>query len=85
MYNVFLKKSAQRDLDSINEPFLSKILSSIENLAKNPRNHQVKKLTNREDEYRMRVGNYRILFYVNEDDREIRIARVLHRQEAYRE
>lgn len=85
MYRVFLKKSAQRDLDRINEPFFSKILLAIESLEKNPRNTQTKKLVNRDNEYRMRVGDYRVLFFIDEAEMEIRIARVIPRQDAYKD
>ena len=85
MYRIFLKKSARRDLDRINEPFFSKILSAIESLEKNPRNTQTKKLVNMDNEYRMRVGDYRILFFIDEPQKEIRIARIIPRQDAYKD
>jgi mRNA interferase RelE/StbE len=66
LYSIFIRKSAERDLDSINEPFLSRIITGIEILAKNPRNTQVKKLVKRDNEYSLRVGDYRILFVIDE-------------------
>lgn len=84
MYKISLKKSAEKDLDQINEPFISKIISEIEKLANNPRNEKVKKLVDRINEYRLTVGNYRILFYINDTDKLITIARVLHRKAAYK-
>ena len=84
MYKISLKKSAEKDLDQINEPFISKIISEIEKLANNPRNEKVKKLVDRINEYRLTVGNYRILFYINDTDKLITIARVLHRKDAYK-
>ena len=84
MYSVFIKKSAERDLDSINEPYLSKIINAIETLASNPRNINVKKLVNRVNEYRLRAGDYRILYVIDEQQKKVHIARVLHRKEAYK-
>ena len=66
LYNIFIKKSAERDLDLINDPFLSKIISGIESLGKNPRNVNVRKLVKRDNEYRLRIGDYRVLFIIDE-------------------
>lgn len=84
MYNIDLKKSAQKDLDRINEPDFSRIINSIKLLSQNPRNINVKKLVSKENEYRLRVGDYRVLFFIEEDTKEIKISRILHRKEAYR-
>lgn len=83
MYKIVLKRSVQKDLDKINNVVCSKIISEIEKLKQNPRNVNVKKLVNRNNEYRLRVGNYRILFYIEETEKLIGISRVLHRRDAY--
>ena len=84
MYSITLKKSAGKDLDNINEPFISKIISEIENLSSNPRNDKVIKLSGKVDEYRLKVGDYRVLFFIDDKSKNVHIARVLHRQEAYK-
>ncbi len=84
MYSITLKKSAEKDLDNINEPFISKIISEIEKLSSNPRNEKVIKLSGKVNEYRLKVGDYRILFFINDKSKNVHIARVLHRQEAYK-
>ena len=84
LYKINLKQTAEKDLDKINEPYISSIISAIEQLSSNPRNEKVKKLVGKENEYRLRKGNYRILFYINEDEKLVIIARVLHRKDAYR-
>ena len=84
MYNIFIKKSAEKDLDKINEPFLSQIITHIEKLKKNPRNTNVKKLVNKINEYRLRAGNYWVLFYIEDKEKAIKISRVLHRKDSYR-
>lgn len=84
MYNLFITNSAEKDFDKILEPFFSKILSGIDNLAVNPRNFNVKKLIGKQNQYRLRVGNYRVLFSIDENNKNIRIARILHRKEAYK-
>lgn len=78
---IYLRKSAIKDLKRINEPFKSNIHNKILELKNFPDVSNMKKLTNFEPSYRVRIGNYRILFDVNEDI--IEIGRILHRQESY--
>jgi mRNA interferase RelE/StbE len=84
LYNIYIKKSAEKDLDKINEPFICSIINEIDNLISNPRNEKVIKLTGKENQYRLRIGNYRVLFFIIEDEKNIKISRVLRRKEAYR-
>ena len=78
---IELRKSAIKDLKSISEPYKSKLHTKILELQKFPNLQNIKKLTNFEPAYRLRVGNYRVLFDVIEDT--IIIGRVLHRQNSY--
>ena len=78
---IELRKSAIKDLKSISEPYKTKLHNKILELQKFPNLQNIKKLTNFEPAYRLRVGNYRILFDVVENT--IIIGRVLHRQSSY--
>jgi mRNA interferase RelE/StbE len=78
---IELRKSAIKDLKSISEPYKSKLHTKILELQKFPNLQNIKKLTNFEPAYRLRVGNYRVLFDVVENT--IIIGRVLHRQNSY--
>ena len=78
---VEIRKSAIKDLKHISEPFKSKIHNKILELKNFPNIQNIKKLTNFEPSYRLRVGNYRILFDIFDDI--IIIGRVLHRQSSY--
>jgi len=78
---IEIRKSAIKDLQKINEPFKSKLHEKIISLKNFPDVSNIKKLTNFEPAYRLRVGDYRVLFDVVEDV--IFIGRVLHRQESY--
>ncbi|KIM07717.1 MAG: plasmid stabilization protein [Sulfurovum sp. FS08-3] len=75
---IEIRKSAIKDLKSINEPYKSAIHSKILELKKFPDTANIKKLTNFEPAYRLRVGNYRVLFDVIED--RVIIGRVLHQK-----
>ena len=78
---VDIRKSAIKDLKHVSEPFKSKIHNKILYLKNFPNIQNIKKLTNFEPAYRLRVGDYRILFDVLDDT--VIIARVLHRQSSY--
>ena len=80
-YSGELKSRALKDLRGIPTQDRDRIFSSIENLE-NELAGDVKRLTNFSPEYRLRVGNYRILFEV-EGERVV-VYRILHRRESYR-
>ena len=79
---IRLRKSAVKDLRKIDPKTKKRIHAKIQELTRFPRVSNVKKLTNFEPAYRLRVGNYRILFDVVED--QIEISHILHRKESYR-
>lgn len=71
-----IRKSAIKDLNKIDHVVRKRLHDKMQDLADFPEVSNVKKLTNFEPAYRLRVGDYRILFDVNEDV--IEIGRVLH-------
>ncbi len=79
---INIRKSAIKDLKKISLNDRQKIHSKILILSKFPNISNIKKLTNFEPAYRLRVGNYRILFDVSETT--IEIGRVLHRKDSYK-
>lgn len=78
---IKIRKSAIKDLKRIPVSEKVKIHSKILELEKFPDIPNIKKLTNFEPAYRLRVGDYRILFDWSDDI--IEIGRVLHRKESY--
>jgi len=84
MFRIIYAKSVEKDLRHISPPNLLKIKSGIESLEKFPNLPQIKQLKNHPiADYRLRVGNYRILFDVNWDDKEIYILKIGHRKDVY--
>jgi len=81
-YTVALKPRAIKDLRRIQKQDASRIADSLERLTDNLFG-DVKRLTNFTPEYRLRVGQYRVLFEV-ENENEIVVYRIVHRREAYR-
>ena len=81
-YTVGLKPRATKDLRNIHRQDANRIAGALERLEDDLQG-DVKRLTNFTPEYRLRVGQYRVLFEV-ENDNQIVIYRIVHRREAYR-
>ena len=82
-YKIVFKKSVTKDLKKIPKKDISKILKVIRSLATDPRPHGVKKLSGQE-RYRMRQGNYRILYAIEDTQLIITVVKVGDRREVYR-
>ena len=78
---IEIRKSAIKDLKQISEPYKTKIHNKILELKNFPNLQNIKKLTNFEPAYRLRIGDYRVLFDV--ENEVVIIGRVLHRKESY--
>ena len=78
-YSLLLKKSAERDLRKIPKADLQR----IKELAAAPRPSGSEKLAG-QDSYRIRQGDYRIVYTVDDDHRLIDIIKIGHRREVYR-
>lgn len=82
-YRIELKKSVLKDFSSIPKKDLQRIIVAIESLADDPRPPQSKKLSGLE-QYRLRQGNYRILYSIKDDVLIVFVVAVGHRKEIYR-
>ncbi len=81
-YTVVLTKTAQKQLDKLPDSIAAKLLDAIEELAKNPRPEGAKKLKGRSG-YRIRQGDYRILYDINDDVLIVEVVAVGHRRAVY--
>ena len=84
-YIVQFAPSADRDLGHIDAAERSRIIRKAAELAKNPRPMGVKKLSGTDDLYRIRVGNYRVIYQIIDRIVTVTVVRVGHRREVYRE
>lgn len=82
-YSIRFKESVRKDLRGIPKKDVRKILSIIAALAENPRPLGCKKLSG-EERYRLRQGNYRILYSIEDRILTVCIVKVGHRREVYR-
>jgi mRNA interferase RelE/StbE len=83
-YEVLILRSAEKEMDSLPDMVHSRLSRKILSLSENPRPKGTKKLGGRE-EYRIRVGNYRILYTVDDETGIIKISAVGHRRDVYRQ
>ncbi len=81
-YSVTFSRRAFKDLEKINEPFYHQIKQAIVALADDPRPQGYKKLKGR-DGYRIRVGNYRIIYDVFDHELIVDIIALGHRKDIY--
>jgi len=82
-YNIFFKESVEKDLRAIPKKYLQKILSRIEALAKDPRPPGHEKLSAQE-KYRVRQGQYRIIYSIQDRELTVWVVKVGHRKNVYR-
>jgi mRNA interferase RelE/StbE len=83
VYSIFLKDSVRKDLDSIPNIHLKRILERIGSLAENPRPVGCEKLSGQE-KYRIRQGDYRIIYSIQDTQLTVWVVKVGHRREVYR-
>lgn len=82
-YKLTIKKSAAKELEEIPVKDLRKIVKRIRTLALNPRPQNSQKLSNKE-QYRVRQGDYRIVYSIDDNEMIIDIVKIGHRREIYR-
>ncbi len=82
-YKVVVKKSVRKDIKGLAKKDVKRILSDILALADDPRPPGVKKLSGQE-RYRLRQGNYRILYTIEDDKLIICVVKVGDRRDVYR-
>jgi mRNA interferase RelE/StbE len=83
VYNIFFKKSVEKDFKIIPKNDLGKIIERIETLAENHRPPGCEKLTGQQ-KYRLRQGRYRILYSIQDDELTVWVVKVGPRKDIYR-
>ncbi|MDO9130000.1 MAG: type II toxin-antitoxin system RelE/ParE family toxin [Anaerolineales bacterium] len=83
MYQVIIKRPAEKELDTLPENVRRRIVARLLMLEENPRPSGFKKLRG-EEAFRLRVGDYRVLYTIDDRARIVTIYAVGHRREVYR-
>ncbi|MFH1738485.1 MAG: type II toxin-antitoxin system RelE/ParE family toxin [bacterium] len=83
-YRIVFTRAARRSLTSLPEHILPRVDARILALSSNPRPHGVKKLKGPEGHYALRVGDYRVIYDIQDDRLVVIVIRIRHRRESYR-
>jgi len=83
-YKVRLARSASREIERLPKPVLKRVLRHLETLEETPFPRGTRKIRGAKDLWRLRVGDYRMVYRVDQEAREIVVLIVRHRREVYR-
>ena len=82
-YKIYIERSAQKALSKMPKKNQNRIIEFIQNLSNNPRPSNSKKLTGR-PAWRIRIGNYRIIYEIEDDKLIIIVINIGHRKDIYK-
>ena len=83
MYTVFIERYAQKQIAKLDKKILPIVKDAIAGLAFNPRPHGYKKLKG-EEAYRIRIGDYRIIYEIEDEKIIVIVVSVGHRKDIYK-
>jgi len=84
VYQVVIERRAEKDMGRLSAPIHRRVSDAILALASDPRPAGCRKLVGGSDDWRIRVGDYRVIYQIADTVRVVRVHRVRHRREAYR-
>jgi mRNA interferase RelE/StbE len=82
-YTITFARSARRELEALNARLVQRIVSAIDALARDPRPRGCRKLRGESNLWRIRIGQYRVVFAVYDERQLVDIIAVRHRSTAY--
>lgn len=84
MYEAYVEQAAERDLKRLSAQDFHRVIPRIKALAENPRPAGCRKLVSSESDWRIRIGDYRIIYEIDDKAKAVKVIHVKRRQEAYR-
>jgi len=84
VYRILLERTVERDLRRLSAEIHDRIIRAFQGLARDPRPPGCRKLTGTENDWRIRVGDYRVVYDIDDAARVVHVNRVRHRREVYR-
>jgi mRNA interferase RelE/StbE len=82
-YTVEIKPPARKELESLSNTLITRLVPKIDSLALNPRPSGCRKLHGYADLWRIRVGPYRIVYVIDDVRRKVSVTRIAHRRDVY--
>jgi mRNA interferase RelE/StbE len=83
-YRITFARSAGKELDKLDSPIARRVLTAIEKLAKSPRPPGCVKLTASHNDWRIRIGDWRVIYTIDDAAKTVDVSAVRHRSDAYR-
>ena len=84
-FKIQWRNSTKKDLRSLPRQEVARVVSAVADLANDPQPHGSQKLSGSERTYRIRVGDYRVVYEISAESGVVEIQRVRHRKDVYRE
>ncbi len=84
MYEIYLERTAERDIKKLSAEDFQRIIPHIKVLSENPRPIGCRKITNSKNDWRIRIGDYRVIYEIDEKEKVVRVMRVRPRRDVYR-
>ena len=82
-YTLAIKPSARKELESLSDSLIARLVARIEALAVEPRPAGCRKLQGYKDFWRIRVGDYRVVFIIDDTRKSVSVTRIAHRRDVY--
>ena len=82
-YAVEVKPAARKELEALPDSVLLRVVRKLESLGHTPRPAGCKKLKGYEDHWRVRVGDWRVLYIIDDTAPLVSVTRIAHRREVY--
>ena len=82
-YAVEIKPSARKELEALPDTVLARVIPKMESLRQEPRPAGCKKLRGYKDQGRIRVGDWRVVYIMDDTARRVSVTRIAHRREVY--
>jgi mRNA interferase RelE/StbE len=82
-YSVKVKPTARKELEALPDNVLARVVRKLEALAETPRPAGCKKLKGYKDQWRVRIGDWRVVYIIDDAARVVSVTRIAHRREVY--
>ncbi|MGK7895570.1 MAG: type II toxin-antitoxin system RelE/ParE family toxin [Xenococcus sp. (in: cyanobacteria)] len=83
-YSIIISKSVQKQISNLPSQIRNRVIEKIQSLAQEPRPSDVVKLKDSDKEYRIRIGDYRVRYEIDDSSQIIKLLQCKHRRDVYR-
>lgn len=84
MYEVLLERRAERDIKRLPKEVFDRIIPHLKALSENPKPSGCRKISGSRSDWRIRIGDYRVIYEVSEQENAVKVMRIRHRKNVYR-